>query len=418
MQMILAHPDDCEAHRLVSEGAPGTVLITPRDLSRSGWLHVPLAPERDTAALGTRIVPADSVDHIQVRIAAVRERDLPHIEESDRKYVAAEMTAFLLAWLSARGNRVATRPSALALCGLPDSRAVTAGGLAHGIARSPAPTGAMGSPPGRDRALVGLLGPKGDGPLDALADALNAIGAPWVFFDQDDPTLDVQLDASGSLDGWIRIGPNAVPLSSLTSLYYRWHDRPLSPQTLRPATAWAALERLTAWADATPALVVNRPSAMGSNLSKRYGDVIYKSSSGWSSRVRRLQPSDTPRLARVASCPTQFQEWIEGDDVRVHVVGAAVYAHVVRSPADDYRHSAPGERVDISAGSLPLAVEERCRALAHSLDLPLAGIDLRRTPAGDWFCFEANPSPVFSFYERQTRQPVARTLARLLVVGG
>ena len=44
----------------------------------------------------------------------------------------------------------------------------------------------------------------------------------------------------------------------------------------------------------------------------------------------------------------------------------------------------------------------------------LAGIDLRLTDDGRWFCFEVNPSPGFTYYEQATGQPIARSIARLL----
>ena len=52
--------------------------------------------------------------------------------------------------------------------------------------------------------------------------------------------------------------------------------------------------------------------------------------------------------------------------------------------------------------------------LAERLKLPLAGIDLRRTPEGRHVCFEVNPSPAFSFYERRAGLPIASSIARYL----
>jgi glutathione synthase/RimK-type ligase-like ATP-grasp enzyme len=53
-------------------------------------------------------------------------------------------------------------------------------------------------------------------------------------------------------------------------------------------------------------------------------------------------------------------------------------------------------------------------ALSQRLDLPLAGIDLRRTPDGRHVCFEVNPSPAFSFYEQHAGIPIASCIARYL----
>jgi len=45
----------------------------------------------------------------------------------------------------------------------------------------------------------------------------------------------------------------------------------------------------------------------------------------------------------------------------------------------------------------------------------VAGIDLKLAPDGRTFCLEVNPSPVFSYYEHHTGQPIADTVARLLM---
>ena len=129
--------------------------------------------------------------------------------------------------------------------------------------------------------------------------------------------------------------------------------------------------------------------------------------------------SSTPRARRLADlrwCPTQFQQYITGRDFRVHTVGDEVFACEIISQADDYRYAArQGHDVELRAATLAVDCAERCLALARSLGLAVAGIDLRRTPAGEWFCFEVNPSPAFSYYESATGQPIAEAIAGLLV---
>jgi hypothetical protein len=58
---------------------------------------------------------------------------------------------------------------------------------------------------------------------------------------------------------------------------------------------------------------------------------------------------------------------------------------------------------------------ERCRAMVREMGLLVAGIDLRRSPDGAWYCFEVNPSPGFTFFEAGTGQPIADMIARLLI---
>jgi glutathione synthase/RimK-type ligase-like ATP-grasp enzyme len=52
--------------------------------------------------------------------------------------------------------------------------------------------------------------------------------------------------------------------------------------------------------------------------------------------------------------------------------------------------------------------------LAQALDLPLAGIDLRQRPDGQYLCFEVNPMPAYSYYESNTGLPISLALADLL----
>jgi hypothetical protein len=54
---------------------------------------------------------------VLVRIASIEPDDLQHIAERDRPYVAAEMTAFLLAWLSGLPCPVLNRPTPQCLGG-------------------------------------------------------------------------------------------------------------------------------------------------------------------------------------------------------------------------------------------------------------------------------------------------------------
>src|SRR5207237_382332 len=147
-------------------------------------------------------------------------------------------------------------------------------------------------------------------------------------------------------------------------------------------------------------------------------DVIYKSISGVRSIVARFTDGDKSRLADVMWCPTQFQEYVTGTDYRVHVIGDEVFACEVISEADDYRYAShSGMPVEIRRASLDSEVDRQCRMLAAGLGLSIAGIDLRRAPSGCWYCFEVNPSPGFSYYEHATGQPLALSVARLLMLG-
>jgi glutathione synthase/RimK-type ligase-like ATP-grasp enzyme len=163
-----------------------------------------------------------------------------------------------------------------------------------------------------------------------------------------------------------------------------------------------------------PTLVTNDASAARA-FRAAHGDVIYKSISGVRSIVRRLGPDKLERLELLRDGPAQFQAYIPGDNVRVHTVGDRVFAVRVRSEAVDYRYAhRDGHAVEMMPAALPRAIEQACLAIARDLDLLLAGIDLKQTPDGEWYCFEVNPCPGFLYYERYSGMPISAALADLL----
>jgi glutathione synthase/RimK-type ligase-like ATP-grasp enzyme len=159
-------------------------------------------------------------------------------------------------------------------------------------------------------------------------------------------------------------------------------------------------------------LVTNEPVEV-IDFARAHGRLIYKSVSGIRSIVRELDVAAD--LDRIRGLATQFQALIDGDDVRVHVVGDDVFATAVHTEAVDYRYAArDGREVEHHAVQLDAETAARCVALARALDLPLCGIDLRRTTSGDYVCFEVNPMPAFSYYQGLTGQPIARSVVSAL----
>lgn len=300
--------------------------------------------------------------------------------------------------------------------------------------------------------MILLWGLPGDRPLASVCAALKRLGAPFLFLDQRAALeTEIELCVDGDVCGELRYEGRSLDLAQVAAVYARPYDSRRLPLAQggsdAPAYRYAlGLEDLlSSFCDLTPALVVNRPAAMAMNNSKPYqaerirslgfrvpatlvttdpeavlefwhqhGEVVYKSVSGVRSVVARLTEGRVARLENVRFCPTQFQEYISGEDVRVHVVGDDVFACCVASTADDYRYPGPDDGVRITPLELPSHINGRCRDLARTMGLPVAGIDLRRSRDGEWYCFEVNPSPGFSYYEQETGQPIHLVLARLL----
>jgi hypothetical protein len=302
--------------------------------------------------------------------------------------------------------------------------------------------------------MILLWGLPGDRPLAAVHQALRRLGAAVLLLDQRDVLhTEVELCVGATVRGTLWIKGQEVDLSSVSAVYLRPYDcreLPAIASAGPESQVWRhALEvedLLTSWIELTPALVVNPPAAMATNNSKpyqanwirsfgldipetlittdpdaaldfwqRYDQVIYKSVSGIRSIVSRLGTQHVERLARVEYCPTQFQRYIPGRDYRVHVVADEVFACQIMSEADDYRYSTrSGASVSIQPCELPEEIANRCKALAASMNLMVAGVDLRCTPEGKWYCFEVNPSPGFTYFQEETNQPIDEAIARLL----
>jgi glutathione synthase/RimK-type ligase-like ATP-grasp enzyme len=119
----------------------------------------------------------------------------------------------------------------------------------------------------------------------------------------------------------------------------------------------------------------------------------------------------------VVACPTQFQQFIDGVDYRVHVIGETVLACRIDSAAVDYRYPAASGCTTMSAVILRNDIEYRCRRLARTLGLSLAGIDLKLDRNGQWWCLEVNTAPGFIWFETHTGLRITDAVANLLVYG-
>src|SRR5262245_17416255 len=119
MIVVLAQPLDAAARAFVDLAGGEAVLLTVRELSEPGWRHQPAGGLETTLIGGRRIAPSE-IAAVVTRIPAVAPETLRHINPADRTFVAAEMTAFLLSWLTklvACGRMVVNRPSAGSLMG-------------------------------------------------------------------------------------------------------------------------------------------------------------------------------------------------------------------------------------------------------------------------------------------------------------
>lgn len=116
MLVVLASRYDRTSAELVAGWAGDASLLTCQDLSASGWRYSPGGEVR-ASVIGGRLVATDEINGVLTRLPSVWESELESIVPGDRSYVAAEMTAFLSAWLSDLPCPVLNRPAPMGLMG-------------------------------------------------------------------------------------------------------------------------------------------------------------------------------------------------------------------------------------------------------------------------------------------------------------
>ncbi len=304
--------------------------------------------------------------------------------------------------------------------------------------------------------MILVCGIPSETPLRMVTSRLKDLDVPLVLFNQREfADCEMWFEINDAqVAGELRIGNRTYKLEDFTAVYPRMMDDRFLPE-LAAESSGSSLrnycrsfhDTLMRWMEIAPALVVNRCAPMASNSSKpyqaqlirqegflvpeslitndpelvrefraRHGRVIYKSISAVRSIVQELSDEDEERLERIRWCPTQFQAFVEGTNLRVHTIGGEAFATAIRSDATDYRYAARqmGESADLREVVLSDELTERCLRLSRSLKLEFAGIDLKVTPDDEVYCFEVNPSPAFSYYEANTGQPISAAVARHL----
>lgn len=92
-------------------------LMTSQDLSTAGWRQGLSAGDGWTAVVKGALVPQEEIAGVLTRRACIFPEELADITPDDRPYIASEMTAFLLFWLSRLKCPVLNRPTPAWLSG-------------------------------------------------------------------------------------------------------------------------------------------------------------------------------------------------------------------------------------------------------------------------------------------------------------
>jgi len=302
--------------------------------------------------------------------------------------------------------------------------------------------------------MILIIGIPSDMPSAVIYQKVLARGEQACFFDTTRFPGEIQLsfDPCAAETGFMALaGYGDYALSDVRSVYRRWSRGVTAPQETDPLLQetvywnldsaigsffrcldclWVnsqeatllhnykgyQLKLLNAAGIRTPkTLITNHSDAMRTFYEALGRQVIYKPVRGWAHTEMLTEQDFTPeRLAGLARSPVKLQEYVPGTDIRVYVIQNELFAMEIQSSTLDFREDQEAPRVKIE---LPPAVATDCLKLARTLNLVFAGIDLRRTPDGEYVFFEGNPTPVFVYDEQTSGYPISDRLTDLLIAG-
>jgi glutathione synthase/RimK-type ligase-like ATP-grasp enzyme len=293
-----------------------------------------------------------------------------------------------------------------------------------------------------------ILGDASDEHASHMARRLEARGADVAFLNSGDFPQRVQISLDPAGGGEIVWPDRGLRFDEIQSVYWRSYHGVLPPELpdeeqsfiaahdslglfdsllrllpCRWVNGWegyqlhqakpAALARVAKLGVPVPATVVGNHPASILEFAARHPRSIFKPVQGGAHAERLTREHlGEEALARLTVSPVTVQEETPGVDVRVFVAGQRVLACEVRTEVLDFRNDPNPEIVAID---LPGEIAERSRAIAGALHLLWTGIDYRRTPAGEYFFLEANPSPMFMGFESRCGLPLTEALVDLLV---
>lgn len=309
--------------------------------------------------------------------------------------------------------------------------------------------------------MILITGIPSESPVQLVTEAAENAGISYLLFNQRNAHLyDLSLKyENNNFTGILQMEGAEYDLLKLTGMYIRMMDNYFLPEVHNKVFNYVGEtkahksdvihKQLLAWMEVAPCRVLNRPWDMLSNLSKPYqsqliaaagfyipptcitnvpekvlkfkkesGQLIFKSTSSIRSIVKELDAIRMKTLNRIKYLPTQFQKKLEGINIRVHVVGDVLFATKIESPVIDYRYAGrENEECDLTPFELPPSIEKRCFKLSKLLNLQLCGIDLFLTNKNEYYCFEVNPSPGYSYYQQSTGQDIATAIVKWLEFG-
>ncbi len=160
-------------------------------------------------------------------------------------------------------------------------------------------------------------------------------------------------------------------------------------------------------------LITNDKNSIEDFFEINNGEIIVKPVQGGAYTEKLSKKTLTKeRLNSLKQIPAQFQEYIDGIDIRVYAFKKDIFAVKINSNTIDFREDKSAELTKIE---LPQKVINDCYKVMDILKLKYSGIDIRLNKRGEYVFIEANPAPMFIYAEKVTKYPLTESLINLLI---
>ena len=160
-------------------------------------------------------------------------------------------------------------------------------------------------------------------------------------------------------------------------------------------------------------LITNDKDAFVRFYEENNKNIIYKPVLGGAYTQRVTDENLTEdQLQTLKISPVQFQEFVDGIDIRVYAFKDTLYSAIIEASTVDFREDMQAKLIPVD---LPQKVKEDCFKMMKIADLKYSGIDIRLSNKGEYVFIEANPAPMFIHAEKVTGFPLTEELVKLLV---
>lgn len=146
---------------------------------------------------------------------------------------------------------------------------------------------------------------------------------------------------------------------------------------------------------------------------RKVGQAVAKPSIGIGS-TRRVNEHDVERLDELTRSPVLFQELIEGDTIRVHIVGDKVVL-ALRIIGEEGQIDSRTNPQGFTYFKLPDSEEEKIVKATHSLGLNYAAWDILAAKDGRFAYLDCNPGPFILWIGRENTRAVFQRLADYMI---